>query len=143
MIASGTLVSVDAWRDLRGFRQDFFVDYVDLEFCLRARASGYRILRSLRPTIEHAIGRPERRRFLWRKVTATHHDRARRHSITRNRVVVWRTYWRREPSFVAVDALGFAKESLKIVLFEDDRKAKIAAILTGIRDGLRASRRPR
>ena len=143
VITSGTFVSVEAWRALGGFRRDFFVDYVDLEFCLRARAAGYRILHSLRPTIRHAIGDPERRRLLWRTVTATHHDRGRRYSITRNRVVVWRTYWRREPGFVAADVWGFFKELLKVALLEDDRRAKTRAIAAGIRDGLGVPRQPR
>jgi rhamnosyltransferase len=140
VITSGTVVAVKAWRALGGFRQDFFVDYVDLEYCLRARAAGYRILRSQRPTIRHAIGRPERRRLLWRSVTTTHHDRVRRRSITRNRVVVWRTYWRREPRFVASDALAFAKELVKIALLETDRRAKLWAVAAGIHEGLRARR---
>lgn len=139
VITSGTIVSVEAWRKLDGFRRDFFVDYVDLEFCLRARAAGYRVLRSLRPTIEHAIGHPERHRLLWRTVTATNHSRQRRYEITRNRMVVWRTYWRREPAFVASDGVGFVKELVKVALFESDRRAKLQAIATGVRDAFRQS----
>lgn len=141
VITSGTFVSVDAWRALGGFRQDFFVDYVDLEFCLRARAAGFRILRSLRPTIRHAIGRPERRRLLWRRVTVTHHDLTRRYSITRNRMVIWRTYWAQEARFVIADAWAFAKELVKVGLFESDRRAKLRAIAAGLRDGARVPRR--
>ena len=134
VITSGTVVSVGAWQVLGGFRRDFFVDYVDLEFCLRARAAGYRILRSLRPTIEHAIGHPQRHRLLWRTVTATHHNRQRRYAITRNRIAVWRIYWRRESAFVAADALGFVKELIKVALFESDRRLKLRAIIAGVRD---------
>jgi rhamnosyltransferase len=141
VIASGTLISVEAWQTLGGFRRDFFVDYVDLEFCLRARAAGFRILRSLRPTIFHVIGRPARRRFLWRGVTVTHHDVARRYMMTRNRVVVWRIYWRRETRFVTADARGLAKDFVKVALFESDRRAKLHAIVAGIRDGAMTPRR--
>jgi rhamnosyltransferase len=141
VITSGTFVPVDAWRALGGFRRDFFVDYVDLEFCLRARAAGFRILRSLRPTIRHAIGRPERRRLLWRSVTVTHHDSTRRYSITRNRVVVWRAYWPPEAGFVIADVWAFAKELVKAGLFESDRPAKLRAIAAGLRDGARVPRR--
>ncbi|MEW5991777.1 MAG: glycosyltransferase [Chloroflexota bacterium] len=138
VIASGTLIAVEAWKAIGGFRRDFFVDYVDLEFCLRARSAGYRVLRSLHPTIHHAIGHPERRRLMWRMVTTTHHDRDRRRSITRNRIVVWRTYWRREPRFVAADAWAFAKELVKLTFVEADRRAKVRAVVSGVRDGLRA-----
>lgn len=143
VITSGTLVSVSAWKVIGGFRRDFFVDYVDLEFCLRARGAGYRILQSMQPTIRHSIGRPERRRLLWRTVTTTHHDGRRRYSITRNRVVVWRTYWRREARFVSADLLRFVKEFVKAALFESDRRGKLRAVASGLRDGLLAPRRSR
>jgi len=138
VITAGTFVSVEAWRKLGGFRRDFFVDYVDIEFCLRARAAGYRILRSLNPTMQHAIGRPRRRRLAWRTVTPTFHDRSRRYWITRNRIVVWRMYGRLEPGFVIADAWAFLKELVKIVILEDDRFAKTKAIAAGIRDGMHA-----
>ena len=140
VITSGTLVSVEAWRALGGFRRDFFVDYVDLEFCLRGRAAGFRILRSLRPNIRHAIGHEQRRRLLWRSITVTHHDLARRYSIARNRTVVWRTYWRSETRFVLRDGWAFAKELVKVGLFESDGRAKLGAILVGFRDGARVNR---
>lgn len=140
VITSGTLVSVEAWRNLGGFRPDFFVDYVDLEFCLRARACGYAIVRSKSPTIRHVIGHSTQRRMLWRTVTVTHHAPERRYSITRNRIVIWRSYLRREPAFVATDALAFLKELAKVAFLEDQRAAKGRAIVAGIVDGVRAPR---
>jgi len=140
VITSGMVVSVESWQSIGGFRPDFFVDYVDLEFCLRARRAGYRILRSLRPTVVHAIGRPVRRRFLWRFVTVTNHSTSRRYEITRNRAVVWRSFWRQEPRFVAADVVAFAKEFTKVTLFEAERPARLRAIARGLRDGLLAER---
>lgn len=137
VITSGTLVSVAAWRALGGFRRDFFVDYVDIEFCLRARSAGFRIVRSLNPTIAHVIGRPQRRRLAGRTVTPTFHDPARRYAITRNRIVVWRMYWRKELAFVVADGWAFLKEMVKIVLLEDARPAKVRAIGRGVRQGFR------
>jgi rhamnosyltransferase len=136
VITSGMVVSIDAWQATGGFRPDFFVDYVDLEFCLRARRAGYRILRSLRPTIWHAIGQPSRRRFLWRSITVTNHSARRRYEITRNRVVVWRSFWLREPRFVAADAVAFVKELIKVTLYESERRLRLRAIIRGLRDGI-------
>jgi len=138
VITSGMLVSVAAWRAIGGFRSDFFVDYVDLEFCLRARADGYRVLRSIRPTIRHSIGDPRQRRLLWRSVTVTNHDTSRRYEITRNRVVVWGAYWRQDSRFVITDMVAFVKESVKVVLFEAERRGRLHAIGRGFRDGLKA-----
>jgi rhamnosyltransferase len=136
-ITAGSVHSVAAWRALGGFREDFFTDYVDIEYCLRARESGYVILRLCRSAIEHEVGRPSQHRLGWRLVTTTNHDRDRRYHITRNRVLVWRRYARREARFVWRDIRAFVKESVKLALFEDDRVRKGGAIVRGLADGVR------
>jgi rhamnosyltransferase len=138
VITSGSLHSVAPWRALGGFREDFFVDYVDTEFCLRARASGYMVARACLLTMTHAIGKPTFRRMVFRTVTPSNHSRIRRYFITRNRIRVWRTYARREPAYVRFDIRAFVKELIKLLLFEDDRPAKLWAVARGVRDGLRA-----
>lgn len=43
LITSGTLVPTHVLRDVGGMREDFFIDQVDIEWCHRARAKGYRL----------------------------------------------------------------------------------------------------
>jgi rhamnosyltransferase len=136
-ITAGSFVSLAAFRAVGEFRDDLFVDYVDIEFCLRARRSGYRILMSAAPAMTHEVGAPALRRLGPRTVAPTHHSAVRRYYITRNRLIVWRSYLRTEPRFVARDILASQKELLKLLLFETDRPAKLRAILAGLRDGSR------
>ena len=138
VITAGSFVSLAAFRDIGGFREDLFIDYVDTEFCLRARARGYRVLASRVPAMTHRIGQPTERRIGLRAVHPTNHSAFRRYYITRNRFFVWRHYWRKEPRFVAKDILAAHKELVKLVLFEQDRGAKIRAMAAGLRDGLRS-----
>jgi rhamnosyltransferase len=135
-ITAGSFVSLAAYRALGGFRDELFVDYVDIEFCLRARARGYRVLKSLVPGMAHRIGQPTLRRIGLRAVTPTNHSVLRRYYISRNRFLVWRGYWRRDPGFVAGDVVASQKELVKLLLFEDDRRRKLRAMLLGFRDGL-------
>jgi len=134
LITAGSLVSLAAYRSIGPFREDFFVDYVDIEFCLRARRAGYHVVQGNAPTIEHSIGRPTKHRLIFRDVTPTNHSPARRYYITRNRVLVWRRHWSREPGYVLLDALGAAKEFVKVLLFEDSRRVKVRSMGRGIRD---------
>jgi hypothetical protein len=46
-------------------------------------------------------------------------------------------FWRSEPRRIAFDVKAAAKELVKIVLFEDDRRRKLAAVVRGARDGVR------
>jgi rhamnosyltransferase len=138
VITAGSFVSLAAFGAIGKYREDFFVDYVDIEFCLRARARGYRVLASRTPTMTHRIGQPTVRSIGRRAVTPTNHSASRRYYITRNRFLVWRRYCRTDARFVAEDILASQKELLKMLLFEEDRKAKVRAILAGLRDGARS-----
>jgi rhamnosyltransferase len=137
VITAGALHSVSAWQDLGGFRDGFFIDYLDTEFCLRARARGYAVFRASRSTIRHSIGHPVTHDMGFRTFTPSNHSRRRRYYITRNRIIVWREYAHREPSYVAHDFAAFAKELVKLILFEGDRRRKLAAVARGARDGMR------
>jgi rhamnosyltransferase len=137
VVTSGALHSVQVWREIGGFRDDFFIDYVDIEYCLRARSAGYRVVRACVQTMQHAIGNPTRHRLLFRFVQPTHHSRVRRYFITRNRIHMWRAFWRKEPASIARDVTGAAKDLVKLLLFETDRLQKLRAMLRGAEDGLR------
>jgi rhamnosyltransferase len=137
VITSGTLYPVSAWESLGGFREDYFVDYVDIEYCLRARARGFDVVQSTGPCLIHRIGHPAPRRALGRLMTPTNHDASRRYYITRNRISVWRGYVRSDRRYVLHDMRQFAREGMMVLLAESDRVAKTWAILRGIRDGVR------
>ncbi len=137
VITAGSLHSTAAWAVLGQFREDFFIDYIDVEYCLRARRKGWAILQSSERTIDHHIGRPVRHGTRLRGFTTTNHDRVRRYYITRNRISVWRTYWRSERRYVTSDMAAAAKELIKLVLFETDRPGKFRALARGIIDAVR------
>ena len=54
---------VALWEHVGGFRDDFFIDHVDDEFCLRVRRAGGRVWRLNKSLIEHRIGDPSRSRW--------------------------------------------------------------------------------
>jgi rhamnosyltransferase len=56
LIASGSLVPVPVLRALRGMRSNYFIDHVDTEWCLRARAAGYRLLVVPEAHLHHRLG---------------------------------------------------------------------------------------
>jgi rhamnosyltransferase len=137
VITSGAVHDVAAWRDLRGFATDFFIDYVDIEFCLRARAHGYAVALVGRKTLQHQIGRSSMHPLVpGRRATATNHSPLRRYYITRNRVIVWRRYWETDRRYVLGDLRAAGRELVKVACFERQRPAKFIEMLRGVRDGL-------
>lgn len=57
VISSGSLVLVDAAREVGPFREDFFIDAIDIEWCLRAGAAGYSIWVAGGVPMDHRLGR--------------------------------------------------------------------------------------
>jgi rhamnosyltransferase len=73
--------------------------------------------------------------FLGRSFIVTNHSPLRRYYITRNRIIVWRLYWRHELAWVIRDLVTFLKETCKIILYEQSKVAKTSAIVAGVKDG--------
>jgi rhamnosyltransferase len=136
-ITSGSLVRLDAIHDAGAFRDDYFIDFVDHEFCLRLRRRGWRIVYSRRPLLDHAIGDPVRHELAGLKPATSNHSALRRYYITRNRLVTSWNYFDTEPRAVVTDLWRFVGEAVVLVLLEQNRWQKVRAILAGIQDAVR------
>ena len=136
VITSGTLHSIPAWERLGGFREDYFIDCVDTEFCLRARAHGLEVVAATEAALVHGIGTPSRKRAMGRWMMPTNHSPLRRYYVTRNRLSFWRRYARTDGRFVLTDMRQSIREWIGIAFAETDRAAKLGAILAGSRDAM-------
>jgi len=137
VITSGSMISVDAYAKVGPFRDDFFIDHVDDEYCLRARAMGYKVILCRRPVIRHSIGGAVGKRFLGRMVWSSNHPAARRYYMARNFLWVAREYLFFRPGWVILRVLRHAGFLLLMVLLEKERWGKIESTARGVRDGLR------
>jgi len=143
VITSGTLQSIPAWERLGGFREDYFIDCVDTELCLRARSRGLEIIQATEPALGHRIGIPSRKWVLGRWMIPTNHSPLRRYYVTRNRISLWRKYARSDGRFVLRDMRQSIREWVGIVFAETNRPAKLRAILAGFRDAVLGRYGPR
>ena len=144
VITSGSLVSLAAHAAIGPFRDDFFIDYVDTEYCLRARALGYAVIETREPLMSHTVGAPSRH-LAWGKTRwTTNHSAERRYYIARNNTVMLREYGTRKGrSWRWKSLVRSYRLTQRIALYEDDRVAKILAVWQGWRDALRGTMGPR
>ena len=56
VITSGCLVDARFAQRIGGFREDYFIDQLDHEFCLRARSHGGKVVISRKPVMTHSVG---------------------------------------------------------------------------------------
>jgi rhamnosyltransferase len=136
VVTSGSLVSIDAFQSIGGFRDDFFIDCLDHEYCLRARASGFHVIISANPIMDHEIGHMTEHRFLWKKVRTLNHSPLRQYFTTRNSILLVRGYLGREPRWILGYLWNWFKSSVFMFLFEPQRFSKLSNIIHGFADGI-------
>jgi len=136
VLTSGSLISVKAFETIGGFRDDFFVDCVDHEYCLHARACGFQVVVTSEPIMQHEIGHLTEHQVLWKKVRTSNHSPLREYFRTRNSIVLIREYYAREPLWMLKYLWAWLKSVVLIFLFEKDRKQKLANIMRGCADGV-------
>lgn len=56
IISSGTLISVQSIKEIGGMQEDLFIDYVDVEWGLRAKQKGYQCFIANQVLMRHSIG---------------------------------------------------------------------------------------
>jgi rhamnosyltransferase len=135
-ITSGAMISVTGYQLVGPFREDFFIDSVDHEFCLRLRRAGMTILCSTRPLMHHALGRAEKYWVPWGKIVLSHHAPFRRYYITRNRILTMKAFALREPRWALGKLWSTTAEFLAIPVLERQRWRKLRAMSLGLWHGI-------
>lgn len=136
LLASGTLVPAAVLRALRGMRGGYFIDHVDTEWCLRARAAGYRLAVVPQARLEHRLGDAVRRVWFFGAREVAWHAPLRDYYMFRNTLLLlrdtpvgrgWRFYLLRRLLLFAGYFLAWG----------DRRRDRLRLMLRGLGDGLR------
>ncbi|WCM20552.1 glycosyltransferase family 2 protein [Paraburkholderia bryophila] len=56
LISSGSCLNLAAWEEIGPMDEALFIDFVDLEWCIRARAKGYAVLGAPQLRLAHELG---------------------------------------------------------------------------------------
>lgn len=142
-MTSGSMFQAATFQQLGPMEDDFFIDYVDLEYCMRLRAAGFQVVQCPNAVLAHSLGRITQHRLLGKPYTTTNHSAKRRYYITRNRLVLIRRYFSIDREWALGDLKGFVADAIKILLAEQDKLSKARYICLGIYDALRFRMGPR
>ncbi len=135
VITSGSLIDAGLAEAIGGFREDYFIDQVDHEFCLRVRAHGHKVVISRKPVMAHSVGGPGGVRLPFLGVLPNHPP-LRKYYIARNTVVTVADYWRREPEWCLRRLVRLLLGLGEMALLEEHRFSKVRAFAAGVADGL-------
>lgn len=135
VITSGSIHNLNAYKKLGTFRDDFFVDYVDTEYCLRVKQHGYEIIVACHAVLKHRLGNQQTKYLGPFTLHPTFHSPLRWYYINRNRIAMLRQYALKFPPWLMYDLMAGCYALLKLLLFEDKKPEKLLAVILGIIDG--------
>ncbi len=136
IITSGSLFSMDAYDDIGPFREDYIIGAIDYEYCLRARAKGYRVIRFTEVGFEQRLGRLSLRRVGSFTVKTYNYNAARYYYGFRNNVMNIRANLFRDPAYCLAVLVNSARMMAVVTLFETDGRRKARAMLRGAWHGI-------
>lgn len=137
VITSGSLTNVEIAKKIGGFIDELFIDGVDFEFCLNLRANNYEIYKINSAKLYHELGKIKVNNILGVKLITTNHSAVRRYYYFRNKIYIYRKYFRKFPTWVMRSFLSNVKTFIFIILFEEQKIKKIKYSIKGIKDGIR------
>ena len=138
VITSGCLMSLIAWSQLGEFRDDYFIDGIDHEICLRGRSKGFAVSRHGRVLMNHRIGE----RAANYRIFPYLHSPVRKYYSMRNGVRNIMQYATSEPAWAGRKCITLAWEVVIALLFEPERLKKSRAMFRGFRDGVKGRMGP-
>ena len=131
-MTSASLTKIQAWKEVGGFREEYFIDYVDNEFCMKLRLHQYKVLRINGCQMHHQLGDSGIKKIFGLKLHYSRHSPLRLYYMARNNYAFIREY---------AKSLPLLKEYLKLVyvlllefLFSKQKRKAIRFIRYGLRD---------
>jgi rhamnosyltransferase len=136
-ITSGNLIRSNIFKQVGFFEDRFFINYVDIEFCLRLSKFNYRVLQSNSTILYHNIGNAKQHKIPGLKTISSNNDSSiRNYYFYRNGVITYKRYLFTDSAWIAKDLIrGFLFRLAKIILFEEGKVAKVFEMFKGLLHG--------
>lgn len=132
-ITSASLTSTNAWKDVGGFTDELFIDYVDFDYCFKLREKGYRILRVNTVSVLHEIGHAKTYKIFGKRILVFNHPPIRNYYIVRNKLYC---------AYIYNDIIDRRKEKkeiltfiLRVLCFEGNKFSNFISCIKGLREG--------
>jgi rhamnosyltransferase len=132
LITSGCLISAETFKAVGPFREELFLEYVDIEWSLRARSLGYSLYADPRTVMRHTIG--DHVIQVGGRPLAVHKP-YRCYLLVRNHILLWflpdtRLYW------LLRDLRQVLLKMTLLLALEPNRFERLRSIAKGVWHGL-------
>ena len=134
VMTSGNLVNLDAWKKVGGWKDWFFIDCVDIEFCMNLKKHGYQIIRYNEAVLIHNLGNITLHHVLKKEFACTNHNFIRQYYMIRNMYYLKELYQNDFPDQIKAMQRGAFGRFKNILVWEKDKYRKIRNMYRGYRD---------
>ena len=130
-MTSGNLISLDVYNKVGGFDEDFFLDYMDIEYCFKLHLHHYDLIRIDDFVLDHNEADLTEITIFNKKVHPHNHKPFRWYYKTRNMFVLRKKYKNIFPELFKIEFNAYLRMIARLILFEKYKFQKINMILLG------------
>ena len=135
VMTSGNLLSLSAYKIVGKFNEDYFIDYVDVEYCMRINLKELHIIRSNATLMEHNEGDIKEKKLFYKMLYPYNHSVTRFYYKTRNRLYLKKEFYKLFPEYFNKREIKMYRNTiLKAILFEKRKLRKLVMIYRGFID---------
>lgn len=131
VMTSGNILNLEAVKKVGFFREDYFIDYVDVEYCLRLRKNGYKILRVNNSFLIHNEANLSRTKLFGKTIYPPNHKPFRWYYKIRNYLFLKEEYQKDFPEYFIKESKNIRNNIIKVLLFEESKIQKFKMMLKG------------
>ncbi len=133
VMTSGNIINLSVIEKIGKFREDYFIDYVDIEFCLRLRKNGYKIIRVNNSLLVHNEADVSKKKIFGATVYPQNHSAVRWYYKIRNYLYLKKEYYSYFNEYFDKEKRNVRNNIIKILFFEEEKIKKINMMLKGYR----------
>jgi rhamnosyltransferase len=137
VMTSGNLLFLEAYNVAGDYNEDYFIDYIDIDYCMRLHHLGFKVIQLEKVILEHNEANIVEKTLFKKKFYPTNNPPFRWYYKSRNLLYLRKQYRKIFPGQCREELNIFIRNVVKILLFEDKKVLKIKMILVGILDYLK------
>lgn len=134
MMTSGNIINLQAYQQIGGFRDELFIDCVDIDYCMNLHCHGYRVIRLNQLSIPHSLGDRQVHHLLGKTIVYYQHSPLREYYIVRNNLYLEDWYGDRFPDYFRKQVRVRRGQLWRILLFADQKGRRLAMMRRGAVD---------
>mgnify|MGYP003300028949 CR=1 FL=1 len=99
----GTFINLDIYKEMDGFKKEYYQAMFDYDYCIRVRLKGYKILLFNNEVLRNINYRIVEKRMMFVTMSTYDKDPLDIYYEYRNRLYLWEEYKKLDPTFVKLD----------------------------------------